>query len=115
MDNLLNSVKLFTGLYQVEALAYGVAQTHGCGLPELVIQKEEPNAKKAEKLQGTTKVARLVDHPTCPDILAVLTYDIKPVHLLSTAVESVKWIMNKRKVWDWEKNVDMNFSAAEYY
>ena len=109
MDNLFNSVKLFTGLYQVEALAHRVARTHGRGLPPSVIQKEEPNLKKAEKLRGTTKAAKLVYNPTCPDVLTVSNYDTKPVHLLLTAADSVKWMAKTRKVWDGEKKTDMDF------
>jgi hypothetical protein len=108
MDNLFNSVKLFTGLYQVQTLAHGVAQTHGRGLPPSVIQKEEPNVKKADKLRGTTKASRLVYNPTCPDVLAVSTYDTKSVHILSTAADSVKWMAKKKKVWDGEKKADMD-------
>ncbi len=88
-------MKRFAGLYQVEALAHGVAQTHGRGVPPSVIQKEEPNLKKAEKLRGMTKAARLVYNPICPDVLAVSTYDTKPVHLLSMAADLVKWGKDK--------------------
>ncbi len=38
MDNLYNSVKLFTALYREHALAHGVAWRHGRGLPDTVIQ-----------------------------------------------------------------------------
>ena len=32
-------------------------------------------------------------------MLAVSTYDTKPVHLLSTAAETVEWIVKQKKVW----------------
>jgi hypothetical protein len=99
MDNLFNSVKLFQALYLAKALAHGVARTSGCGVPPSVIQKEEKNKDRAEKLRGTTMAARLVHLPKCPDVLAVSTYDTKPVHLLSTAAETVEWIVKGKKVW----------------
>jgi hypothetical protein len=41
MDNLYNSVKLFNGMYRVEALVHGVAWTNGRGLPPSIVQREE--------------------------------------------------------------------------
>ena len=99
MDNLFNSVKLFEGLYRAKALAHGVARTNGRGVPSTIIQKEEKNKDLAEKLRGTTKAAKLNHNPGCPDVLAVSTYDTKPVHILSTAAESVEWIVKQKKVW----------------
>jgi hypothetical protein len=68
-------------------------------VPSTIIQKEEKNKDLAEKLRGTTKAAKLAYNPGCPDVLAVSTYDTKPVHILSTAAESVKWIVKQKKVW----------------
>ncbi len=99
MDNLFNSVKLFEGLYRAKALAHGVARTNGRGVPSTIIQKEEKNKDLAEKLRGTTKAAKLKHNPGCPDVLAVSTYDTKPVHILSMAAESVEWIVKQKKVW----------------
>jgi hypothetical protein len=104
MDNLFNSVKLYSALYRANALAHGVARTNGRGVPAAIIQKEEKNKDGAEKLRGTTKAARLDNLPGCPDMLAVSTYDTKPVHILSTAAESVEWVAKERKVWDANEN-----------
>ena len=41
MDNLFNSVKLYSALYRAEVLAHGVARTNGHGVPTEIIQKEE--------------------------------------------------------------------------
>ena len=100
MDNLYNSVKLFQGLYRVEALAHGVARTNGRGLPPSIIQREDTNKSNAEKLRGTTKAARLDNSPNCPAMLAASIYDTKPVHMLSTSSESVEWIVKERLVWN---------------
>lgn len=102
MDNLFNSKKLFAALYQAKALAHGVARTSHRGLPNLIIQREEKNKDRAEKLRGTTMAARLVDCADCPDLLAVSTYDTKPVHMLSTAADSVEWMVSQKKVWSEE-------------
>ncbi len=77
---------------------------NGRGVPAGIIQKEEKNKDLTEKLCGTTKAARLDNLPGCPGMLAVSTYDIKPVHVLSTAAESVEWIAKERKVWDANEN-----------
>jgi hypothetical protein len=100
MDNLFNSHKLFSALYQTEALAHGVCRTYGHGLPSNIIQKEEKNAAQAERMWGTTKAARLVHCQDCPDLLAASIYDTKPVHLLSTASDCVEWTVTTKKVWN---------------
>jgi hypothetical protein len=102
MDNLYNSVKLFNGLYRVKALAHGVARTNGCGLPPSIVQREETNKYIAEKLHGMTKAARLDNLPGCPAMLVASIYDTKPVHILSTATESVQWIVKEKRVWNKE-------------
>jgi len=35
----------------------------------------------------------------CPDLLAIMFYDSKPVHFLSTVAESIMWIRKERRVW----------------
>ena len=98
-DNLFNSRKLFTALYKAQALAHGVVRTHGRGFPSGVVQSEEKNVRKAALLRGATKAARLVNTPECPDLLAALVYDTKPVHILSTAADCIKWVEKKREMW----------------
>ncbi len=75
MDNLYNSMKLFTALYWEHVLAHGVAWMHGCGLPDAIIQWEEKNVKRAESLRGMMKAARMDNNPTCLDILVMSVYD----------------------------------------
>ena len=99
MDNLFNSQKLFTALYIAKALGHGVARSNGRGICPEVLQTEEKNKKKAGALRGTTKAARLVNSPACPDLLSVSVYDTKPVLLLSTVSEDIRWIEKKRCVW----------------
>ena len=104
MDNLFNHVKLYHKLYRAEALAHGVAGMNGRGILVGIIQKEEKNKDRAEKLCGTTMASRLDNLPGCPSMLAVSTYNTKPVHILSSVTESVKWIAKKREVWDANEN-----------
>ena len=99
MDNLFNSRKLFTALYLAKALAHGVVCTHGRGLPPRVLQTEEKNGKRAEVLQGTTKAARLINCPECPNLTAAPVYDTKPVHMVSTTARDIKWMEKRRRVW----------------
>lgn len=99
MDNLFNSRKLFTALFIALCLGHGVTRKSGRGLPPAVLQAEEKNKAKAEAARGTTKAARLVNCPECPDLLAVSCYDTKPVNMLSTASETVEWVHKKRKIW----------------
>jgi hypothetical protein len=41
----------------------------------------------------------MVDSQNCPDLLAASVYDIKPVHVLSMALECVEWNVKQKKVW----------------
>ncbi len=99
MDILFNLQKLFTALHIAEALAHGVARTNGRGVPPSIIQKEEKNKDRAEKLRGTTLATKLHDSDACLDLFAVLVYDTKPVHIISTAAKCVEWIVKEKEVW----------------
>ena len=99
MDNLFNSHKLFTALWIAMSLAHGVVRTNGRGIAPSVVQTEEKHKAKAEALRGTTKAAKLVNDPQCPNLLAVSVYDTKPVNMLSSACEDVHWVLKRRQVW----------------
>ena len=99
MDNLFNSRKLYAALYRAKALAHGVVRTSGRGFPPSIKQDEEKNVKRAEELKGTTKAAVLKNSADTPHLLAVSVYDTKPVHLMSTVSESVKWTVKTKRVW----------------
>ena len=49
----------------------------------------------AKLMRGTTKAARLTGLAKCPDLLAVLLYDTKPVHLLLTMAQEVRWMVKQ--------------------
>jgi hypothetical protein len=99
MDNLFNSKKLYKALYRTEALVHGVVCTYGQGIPPSIIQKEEKNINCAEQLRGTTMAAKLLHYAECPNLLVVSVYDRKPMQILSTVAECVKWIVKEREVW----------------
>ena len=82
MDNLYNSEKLFSALFIEESIAHGVVRMHAHGFPPDILQKEEKNRDRAEKLHGMMMAARLINSNACPDLLDVSVYDTKPVHLL---------------------------------
>ena len=46
---------------------------------------------KAAVLRGDTQ---------CPGLVAVSVYDTKPVHFLSMACDSIKWVVKNRTVYD---------------
>ena len=45
------------------------------------------------------KAAVLQGDPEVPDLLAVLYYDQKPVHFLSTICQKIKWVQCEKKVF----------------
>ena len=104
MDNLYNSKKLFSALFEAKCLGHEVTRPSGRGIPDGIKQAVELNVKKAEALKGTTMAAQLAHDKSCPHLLAVCVYDQKPVHVLSMAAECVEWVVKKRKVFHHESN-----------
>ncbi len=102
MDNLYLSLKFcqeaFTGKNSV--MMHGVTRRKGRGLPSCIIQNEETNNKKAEKIRGMMKAAVLEGDPNCPNVVAFSVYDTKPVHFLSTNIAHLRWIEKQKKVYD---------------
>eukprot|EP00984_Skeletonema_dohrnii_P025939 scaffold15185_cov72-Skeletonema_dohrnii-CCMP3373.AAC.1 len=100
MDNLFNSRKLFTALFREKSKGHGVTRTNGRGVCAEVIQPVEKDVKKADRLRGTTKAARLINCPECPDLIATSVYDTKPVHILSMVADKVEWgVKERHRVW----------------
>ena len=64
------------------------------------MQAELHNRKEQEKVRDTVIAAELVGDSKCPSLIAVSVYDTKPVHLLSMAVDNIKWTEKKREVYD---------------
>ncbi len=99
LDNLYISTKFvrqaFVGKNSV--MVHSVARKSGRGLPKVVVQEEIKNAKEAEKVRGTTKAAVLEGDPDCPQLVAFSVYDTKPVHFLSMAATSLKWIEKSKR------------------
>lgn len=102
MDNLYLSLKFcrtsFTGKNQV--MIHGVTRKSNRGLPACVVQEEEKNKKKAEKVRGMTKAAVLESDPDCPNVVAFSVYDTKPVHFLSTCAQNLRWVEKTKRVFN---------------
>ena len=79
-------------------LLSGVVRGEKGGIPVLVIQEAEKR-KDEFSVRGTTKAAVLEGDDNCPGLLvAISVYDNRPVHFLSMAAESLKWIEKERNV-----------------
>ena len=102
MDNLYISAKFAKAAlnHPKKVLTAGVARKNGRGIPLSVIQEEVKNPAEAYKVRGTVKAAVLQGDKDCPDLVAVSVYDTKPVHFISTIVESIEWIVKGKKVWN---------------
>ena len=58
------------------------------------------NRKEQERVRGTVIAAELVGDSKYPSLISMSVYDTKPVHLLSMAVDNIKWTEKKREVYD---------------
>ena len=88
-----------------------MARTHIQGVSEEIIQQEVKIKKKQDKVRGEVKLAVMEGDATCPDVLACSIYDTKPVQIISTVDDNVKWNPTKKKVYSKieKKTVDMTF------
>jgi len=112
-DNLYIAAKFARAAYNhpKKVKIHGVCRTHLQGFPSMTVQQELNKKNEIEKVRGTVMGAKLVGDSGCPDLLAVSVYDTKPVHFLSMACDSVKWIEKSRRVYDKssKKMVDSKF------
>jgi len=101
VDNLYMSAKFAKAAYNGnnKVLLAGVTRTKDRGLPACIIQ-EVVDPKDMPTTRGNVKAAVLEGDEQCPQLVAVSTYDTKPVHFISMIAESIKWISKHKKVWN---------------
>ena len=101
MDNLYLSALFAKACYQHDKkiLIAGVTRPALRGLPVTVVTKEPKEPKKRIQEKNRVKAAVLRGDNECPDLVAIMFYDSKPVHFLSTVAESIEWITKDKKVW----------------
>ncbi len=111
MDNLFNTLNLYTAVYLAETLCHRVCRLNNTGISPDVVQKHEKNPRLADKICGQTRAVVLIDDNTCPNLLASSVYDQKHVTVLSMIAESITWDVNTRKVYSHlaGRNVDMDY------
>ena len=69
-------------------------------LPSCVIQQDAKGEKNTEAARGTVRAAVLKDDSKVKDLIAFSVYDSKPVHFLSSAATSLKWLKKTKRVYD---------------
>ena len=94
-----------------KVLVSGITRNNGHGIPCCVLQ--QPCEKKADvtTMRGLVKAAVLEGDNDCPELVSMSLYDNEPVHFISMACDSVKWVERKRSVWNQveRKMVDVKF------
>ena len=100
-DNLYLSAKFCKGAYNHtrKVKISGPTRKAGRGLPSCDLQQEVTKKEDLRNVRGTVKAAVLDGDEEMSGLVAVLYYDQKPVHFLSTICKSVKWIKLERKVY----------------
>mmetsp|Transcript_28907 Transcript_28907/g.35245 ORF Transcript_28907/g.35245 Transcript_28907/m.35245 type:complete len:150 (+) Transcript_28907:369-818(+) len=78
---------------------HGVIRPLLKSFPVCIHQDKYVYKKRSEEAKGTSKVAKLVRDAKCKDILAISYYGSKPIYLLSTVVDEVKWDENQKRVY----------------
>jgi len=77
-----------------------VCRVEGRGLPQSIKLKEETTDILNARARGIVKAAVLKGDPQVKDMIAFSVYDTKPVHFISTAATSLKWIKKKKLVYN---------------
>ena len=116
MNSLYNNGKVCRAAYMGKKLFHGVARTHGRCVPEKIIQQEVKSKEKQDKVRGEVKVAVMKVDANFLDVLVCSLYETKPVHLILTVADIVKWNIIKKKVYSKteKKNVDMTFHRLNF-
>ena len=118
LDNLYFSAKFCRAAIsetKQKVMTHGVCRVHDRGLPQCVIMPEQTSDAAKARARGSVKAAVLKDDTKFKDMVAFSAYDTKPVHFISTAATSLKWVKTKRRVYDTRSNqsVDMHFLRTE--
>ena len=72
---------------------------------------ETEDQEKLNALKGEVKLAVMKGDTIYPDVLACSLYETKPVHIILTVADNVKWNPIKKKVYSKieKKTVDIKF------
>ena len=106
LDNLYISAKFCRAALTLDQqiMTHGVCRTSNRGLPKCVLMQEKCNDIEKAAARGQVKAAVLKGDEHAKDMIAFSVYDTKPVHFISTASLSLKWIKKKKLVYDKVQN-----------
>ena len=107
LDNLYISAKFCRAAVSEidqKVMTHGVCRVHDRGLPPCVIMTEKTTDAAKAQARGSVKAAVLKDDAKVKDMVAFSVYDTKPVHFISTAATSLKWVKKQRTVFDTRTN-----------
>ena len=98
-----------------KVMTHGVCRVHDRGLPPCVIMTEKTTDAAKAQARGSVKAAVLKDDAKVKDMVAFSVYDTKPVHFISTAATSLKWVKKQRTVFDTRtsQSIIMEFLRTE--
>ena len=75
----------------------------GRGITKCALQDKEKNPVAQRAARGNVKSDVLEGDPGCPNLIASIVYDTKPVHYLSMVSKSIQWVEKEKMVY----NVDI--------
>ena len=79
---------------------HGVTRGELRGIPKCIVQTELQNKDLQCAVRGTVKAAVLLGDPDINGLVAWSIYDSKLTYFLSTVMESIKWDINKKNVFN---------------
>ena len=85
-------------------MTHGVFRVHDRGLPPCIIMVEQTTDVSKVQARGSVNAVVLKNDTKVKDVLTFSVYDTKPVHFISTAATSLKWVNKKRRVYDTRTN-----------
>ena len=64
------------------------------------VDKEEQKSQNKQLEMRVTKEAIMKSDPKCPNLIAKIVYDTKPVNYLSISSEELKWVVCEKDVYN---------------
>ena len=99
MNNLYMSARLcrLTYMSDQRVMVHGVTRPSLRGIPPAIKQKEIKKKTELKKVRKTVKAAVLKGDEVISNLINVSIHDTKPVYLLTSVTEGIKWVKKEKK------------------
>ena len=87
-------------MYPRKVKTQGTCRKGGRGIPSDVTHQEVTSIKGQREVTGTVKAAVLQCDTECPEIVASIIYDTRPINFISTGYKLINWVIKSKRVYN---------------